>query len=192
MDFVEHVAKAQFKLFGIPIPKGHLVSIDDLSSPDGPVINSKEELTGPVAVKAQVPTGGRGKAGGIILSDNSQEAVRQLLGSRIGSHSVNQVLVEEQLTIVAELYLAIATDGLLGSPVLMFSPSGGVDVESDGDRVHHFALAIDQPPSAEGLTEFLSRSSCPEPVASVADVAAKLYQCYLACLLYTSPSPRDS
>lgn len=170
MDFVEHVAKAQLRAHAISVPDGQVVDAN----------NREIHITGPVAVKAQVPAGGRGKAGGVILTHDAPAAVDQLLGSKLGEHTVAEVLIETRVNIATELYLSVATDGALGSPVLMFSPSGGVDVESSADEISQLQLKIDVQPGLDELVEFLSASGCPTPVEEVAGVANKLYTCYLA------------
>lgn len=168
MDFVEHVAKEVMAGYGIPVPAG--VVVDDADAMDLP-------FDGPVAVKAQVPAGGRGKAGGVVLTDDAEGAVRQLLGSTLGDHSVDRVLVEEQVDIATELYLSIVVDGSVGAPMLMFSPSGGVEVES-GDGPSTLHLSVTDRPAVEELAEFLADAGCPEPVAPIAEVARLLYDAF--------------
>lgn len=175
MDFVEHIAKSHLQNHGISIPFGQVLNATSFSESDPSCIT----ITGPVAVKAQVPAGGRGKAGGVVLTKDAVGAVKQLLGTELGQHRVNEVLVEQQVDIATELYLAVTTDGSLGCPVLMFSAAGGIDVESESNRIYQLPLAIDCHPTREDLTDFLNHAACPNPVDVVADVANKLYAAYL-------------
>jgi len=91
-----------------------------------------EQLGGPVAIKAQVLTGGRGKAGGIKVveePEDAEEAARQILGMEIGDHTVRQVLVEAGADIASEMYLSILVDRAEKKPLILFSTEGGVDIE---------------------------------------------------------------
>ncbi len=108
-------------------------------TPPGGIAGSKEEaeeiartIGKPVVVKAQILAGGRGKAGGILLAENPQEAgsaAGSLLGTIIQEHPVMKVLVEERLRIKTEIYAGITVKGATGSPLLMICPEGGVDIE---------------------------------------------------------------
>lgn len=94
-----------------------------------------EELASPVAVKAQVPVGGRGKKGAILLAGDAAEAAeaaRSLFSSSFGGFQVREVLVEEKLDIAAEYYVSVTIDSSRDArcPLLLFSQEGGVDVEA--------------------------------------------------------------
>jgi succinyl-CoA synthetase beta subunit len=126
MFLLEHEAKALLARFGMPVPHGVV-----MADPAAPL-----PLSQPVAVKAQVPTGGRGKAGGVRLADSAAEArahVTALLGSTLLGHHVQSVLVEERVPAEREAYLAIVLDRAARGPVLVASDVGGVDVETSGD-----------------------------------------------------------
>jgi len=126
LRLLEYQAKNLFSQRGVLIPKGRMVSTPQ------EVAQAAAELGGPVAVKAQVPVGGRGKAGGIALAQTPEEAASKaegILGLRILGHVVSRVLVEEQIRPDRELYLSVTLDAGSGLPVIMFSPQGGVDVE---------------------------------------------------------------
>lgn len=85
-----------------------------------------------MAVKAQVPIGGRGKAGGIKLAQNPQEAeshADQLLGMDIRGFKVGKLLIEEAVDIRSEYYLSITVDRAEQAHIVIFSPEGGVDIE---------------------------------------------------------------
>src|SRR5262245_14856697 len=106
MNFVEHAGKAVLRAAGIATPKGEIAASAVEAS-------AAAEKLGPCVVKAQVPTGKRGKAGGIRLAANPQEAegaARAILGMAIGEHRVDLLLIEEQMPIRAEMYAAVLND----------------------------------------------------------------------------------
>ena len=86
----------------------------------------------PVAVKAQVPSGGRGKAGGVVRATTSagaRSAIRRLLAMRFGEEKPAAVLVEPWLAIKRELYLSVTVDQAAEGYVVLYAPRGGVDIE---------------------------------------------------------------
>ncbi len=105
--------------------------------PDGVVVRSDAEVdahafTYPVAVKAQVEAGGRGKAGGVIKADDApaaKEAVRRMLGSEFAGERPEAVLVEPWLASERELYLSVTANGEVGGYVVLYSRLGGIEVE---------------------------------------------------------------
>src|SRR6476620_2672382 len=103
MQLLEHVAKAVVAEAGIPIPRGEV----DTNPAEAQAI--AEELGGRVAIKAQVPIGGRGHAGGIILAEPGEAgaAAARLLGNTVRGFRVDAVLVEEAVDAIQELYVAI-------------------------------------------------------------------------------------
>lgn len=123
MMLLEDQGKSLFREHHVPVPFGRTVT--------GP--EQLGEVRAPVVIKALVPTGGRGKAGGIVLAANREEGerkVRKVLDMIISGHRVNAVLVEEALPISKEMYLSILIDRSLGIPVMLAAEQGGVDVES--------------------------------------------------------------
>lgn len=117
---------------GITVPKGTLVSApgeaDDVT------------LRFPVAVKAQVGAGGRGKAGGIVKATDAAElraAVARLLDGDLGGERPTAVLVEEWQATARELYLSVTVDGNADGYTVLYSPAGGVDVETCGIPVRY-------------------------------------------------------
>jgi len=110
-----------------------------ITSPPGEVAETPQEvkqiaekLGKPVAVKAQVLVGGRGKAGGIKLAptpEKAQQVAQQILSSPLKGVPVKRVLVQEALSIKEEYYLGITIDRAQKKVVVMVSPSGGVDIE---------------------------------------------------------------
>ncbi len=128
---LEYQAKRLLEEVGVPIPEG------DVARTSADAARIAAELGGPVAVKAQVPVGARGKAGGILFADDPEEArkaARKLLGSRIRGETVSKVLVEEKLAIAEEWYVSITLDRAERRPVLLVSREGGVDIEEVPDE----------------------------------------------------------
>jgi succinyl-CoA synthetase beta subunit len=130
MNFEEHAAKPLLRAAGIATPKGFLAR-----SVEGAVAAARD--LGRCVIKAQVPTGKRGKAGGIKLANSLAEAkaaAAGILGMSIGEHRVERVLVEEQVPIAHESYAAVLNDPGLKSPLLLFSAQGGMDIEEIADK----------------------------------------------------------
>ena len=126
MNFEEHAAKPLLRAAGIAIPRGRLARSADEAR------TAAAELGGAVVVKAQVPTGKRGKAGGIRTAGDAAAAGRAaeaILGMDVAGHRVESVLVEERAAISAEYYAAVLNDAASKGPLVMFSPEGGMDVE---------------------------------------------------------------
>jgi succinyl-CoA synthetase beta subunit len=122
----EYLSKRLFARYGIPIPRG------DVAATPEEARRIAQELGGPVAVKAQVLVGGRGKAGGIRLAHDAAEAYQvagQILGMAIKGLTVNKVLVERAADIAQEIYLGLVIDRVRGRVVMMASSEGGVEIE---------------------------------------------------------------
>jgi succinyl-CoA synthetase beta subunit len=125
MNFEEHAAKPLLARHGIAVPRGALAKTPDEAAAVAAGI-------GAVVIKAQVPAGKRGKAGGIKLAATPDEArahARAILGMEIAGHRVEKVLVEEQVPITRELYAAVMNDASSKGPLVMFSTEGGMDIE---------------------------------------------------------------
>lgn len=126
MDLYEFQGKQLFRRYGIPVSEGRLAT-----SP-AEARAAAEELGVPVVVKAQVLTGGRGKAGGIKLAETPAEAearAGEILGLDIRGHTVDKVWIEHASEIEREYYLAITFDRSAKKPLFMFTTHGGVDIE---------------------------------------------------------------
>src|SRR5215218_4473323 len=131
MDLYEYQGKELFARFGIPVSEGKLASTPEEARA------AAEELGGQVVVKAQVLTGGRGKAGGIKLADSPEEAARraeEILGLDIRGHVVGKVWVEKASEIAKEYYLSITFDRGEKKPLLLLTTQGGVDIEEVAER----------------------------------------------------------
>ncbi|MDN5347797.1 MAG: succinyl-CoA synthetase beta subunit [Clostridia bacterium] len=125
MKLYEHLAKEIFSRNDIPTPKGRLCR-----NPEEAALAAQE--IGPVAIKAQVLAGGRGKAGGIAFASTPKEAeaaAAKLLGSNIRGYPVTKVLVEEKLNIQDELYLGITVDSGARRAIVLASRQGGINIE---------------------------------------------------------------
>ena len=125
MNFTEHAGKLLMREAGLPVPDGRLCSSAEEAEA------AAAEL-GPVVVKAQVPAGKRGKAGGVRPADDpaaAAEAARAILGLTIGGHAVESVLVEPKAPIARELYAAVVSDAATWGPLVLFSTEGGMEIE---------------------------------------------------------------
>ena len=142
MNLHEYQARALLKAAGVPVPDG-----DVASTPDEVERIAADIGTG-VVVKAQVHTGGRGKAGGVKLAADPAEAraaAEQILGMTIKGLTVRKVLVAPAAKITSESYVGIIVDRESQRPVLMVSPEGGVDIEEVAAKTPEkiYKLAID-------------------------------------------------
>ncbi|MCH7544694.1 MAG: acetate--CoA ligase family protein, partial [Proteobacteria bacterium] len=125
MNFEEHAAKPLLETAGIAVPKRRLVTSAEEAS------SAAKEL-GACVIKAQVPAGKRGKAGGIAMADTPEAAATAadaILALEIGGHAVERLLVEERIAIAREFYAAVLNDASAKSPVVLFSTLGGMDIE---------------------------------------------------------------
>lgn len=125
MKLYEFQAKKVFAQGGIPVPRGEVVQDPEAAA-------RVAEQLGRVVVKAQVHVGGRGKAGGIKLAANPEEARQYaagMLGKPLKGFTVNYALVEEALDIAKEYYLGITVDRDAQKAIIMLSAMGGVDIE---------------------------------------------------------------
>lgn len=127
MKLFEYRGKELFHKYHISVPKGKLVKdAGDFS-----------DLSYPLVLKAQVPIGGRGKAGGIKIAEDLKDAKTKLStihGMDVRGYIVNKVLAEEKANIENELYLSISLDRTKQSPLIMLSAEGGMDIESVPDE----------------------------------------------------------
>jgi succinyl-CoA synthetase beta subunit len=137
MDLLEYQGKQLFAKHGVPVPEGRPASTPEEAR------KAAEELGPPVAVKAQVQIGGRGKAGGIKLASDAAEAethAKAILGMDIRGLTVHEVWIERASDIAAEYYAAVVFDRGAKKPLLMLSSMGGMDVEEIAEK-HPDAIA---------------------------------------------------
>lgn len=126
MKLHEYQSKQLFEEYGVPIPKGKVAATPKEAR------EIASELGGAVIVKSQVLVGGRGKAGGIKLAKNPEEAEKvasEILNLKIKGLPVRKVLVDEAADIETEIYFGITNDRAANKPVLMASAAGGIDIE---------------------------------------------------------------
>jgi succinyl-CoA synthetase beta subunit len=191
MKLHEYQAKNILRQSGVPVPAGvPLLSIADLPKVAG------ELPPGPWVVKAQVHTGGRGKAGGILKAGTSEEvaaAAKQLFGKTLVTHQtgpagivIHRLYIEQAQKVDRELYLACVMDRAKGRPTLMASLEGGMDIEELA-RTRPEAILFESvhpltgldPQTAEALSAKLGLQG---PAAkSLASVAQAITQAFLAC-----------
>lgn len=126
MKMFEYMGKEVFAKFGLPVPKGRIVTNPDEA------FQVATEIGGPVVIKSQILSGKRGKAGGIKFAEHpegARAAAQELLGMTIQGLAVDILLVEEKLQIDRELYLSFTIDATTKMPVLIASAHGGMDIE---------------------------------------------------------------
>jgi len=122
MRLLEHESKEILKRYGITVPSSQLVSrAADL------------HVDRPVMLKVQIPSGGRGHAGGVVKADSEREAkaaLKQLLDTEISGYRATRILVEEAIEVAQEFFVAVTYDTLAKRPIAIFSQEGGVDIEA--------------------------------------------------------------
>ena len=153
MKFLEYQVKERLKSAGIPIPEGRLARTTD-------EVALAAAALGAIAVKAQVPVGGRGKAGGIKVARSPAEARRvgeQILGMEIKGYRVTEVLCETALEMSRELYLGLTLDRDTRNAVLILSARGGMDIEDIAES-HPEAIARLYPDPWRGPLPFEIRA----------------------------------
>jgi succinyl-CoA synthetase beta subunit len=178
MNFEEYAAKPLLAKAGIAIPEGRVATSVEESS-------DAAEALGKVVVKAQVPTGKRGKAGGIKTADNATEAAdaaTAILGMTIGGSVVEKVLIEQRAPIKQEYYAAILNDADSKGPLLMFSDQGGMDIEeiaqSQPEKLLHHAIDVRQGLAAADAEKLVAKLVDADIAAGVGELLSKLYQAY--------------
>ncbi|KAB2846432.1 MAG: succinate--CoA ligase [Hyphomicrobiaceae bacterium] len=177
MNFIEHAGKAVLKAAGIAAPVGILARTPAEAEAAAAQI-------GPCVVKAQVPAGKRGKAGGIKLAANPLEArshADRILGMEIGGHPVESLLIEPQVQIAREMYAAVLNDPDTKGPLILFSAEGGMDIEEIAeehpDALLRFPVDIRKGPDEEMLAAALRRYD-PPAVGHLTDLLMQLYAAY--------------
>ena len=163
MKIHEFQAKQILAKYGVAVPEGRVAASPEEASAIA------RELGGKVVVKAQIHAGGRGKGGGVKLANSPEEAAQvfgQIMGMQLVTHQtapqgqkVKTVLIEEQMPIARELYLAVLIDGAAGRPVMMASAAGGMEIEEVAaktpDAIHR--VTIDP---VTGFQPHLARELC--------------------------------
>ena len=177
MNLEEYAGKSLLAAAGIATPPSRVAESAEAAE------RAAAEL-GPCMVKAQVPAGRRGKAGGIRAAGSPPEAraaATEILGMEIAGHPVRRVLVERRAEIAFEFYAAVLNDPESRGPLLMFSTAGGMDIEESARRYPERLRRVEvdirrgldrtdlrsrldglglEPVVAEGLAEVLGRLYC--------------------------------
>ena len=182
MDLYEYQGKELFRRFGIPTSEGRLASTPAEARAGA------EELGGHVVVKAQVLTGGRGKAGGVKLADSQEDAQQkatEILGLDINGHIVRRLWIERASEIAKEYYLSVTFDRGEKKALFMLTTEGGVEIEQVAEespeklaRLHVDPLEGHQPYQARRLV-YGAGIDDPSEQKQVLDIIGKLYECFV-------------
>lgn len=181
MKIHEYQAKEIFSRYKIPVTKEILChSVDEVEA-------AAEKLELPVVVKAQVLTGGRGKAGGVKLCktvEEAREAGLKILGMNIKGYTVEKVLVAQGLRFSSEFYVGLTIDRTSKSVILMASREGGVEIEEVA--VNNPGAILKYNIDAElGLPAFMARKVAfdlfedPKVIGQASDLFQKLYKVFI-------------
>ncbi|OZM74960.1 succinate--CoA ligase subunit beta [Amycolatopsis antarctica] len=196
MDLYEYQARDLFAAHDVPVLPGAVANNPDEARA------TAEKIGGQVVVKAQVKTGGRGKAGGVKLAQNADEAKEKaeaILGLDIKGHIVHRVLVAEASDIAEEYYFSFLLDRANRTFLAMASAEGGVEIEQLAvERPEALArVAVDPIAGVDKAkaTEILTQGKFPaEVVDEAADVVVKLWEAFVsedATLVEVNPLVRD-
>jgi succinyl-CoA synthetase beta subunit len=191
MRLLEFQAKRLLAEQGIPVPESRL-------------LRAPSDVAGiplPAVLKAQVPAGGRGKAGGIRTAAEQNEAAalaEEMLGSEIRGYPVRAILAEEVVVISREIYLAVLLDKRANRPMVMASASGGVDIEQVAERSPEQIVTrhIDPTIGLQTYTiRYLARALALDDVAGFGSLLHKMYSllcCNDATLVEINPLAETS
>src|SRR5918998_2721376 len=180
MDLFEYQGKQYFARFGIPVSPGGVADTVDEA------VEQAEAAGYPVVVKAQVQVGGRGKAGGIKLANDSDEVrthAGNILGMDIKGHTVEIVWIEVASDIAEEYYASFTLDRSAKKHLGMLSAEGGVEIEAVAAE-NPDALAKIHIDPVDGLTEERARAwgaaanLNPAATDGAVDILLKLYNAY--------------
>ncbi|MER5265730.1 ADP-forming succinate--CoA ligase subunit beta [Actinosynnema sp. NPDC002837] len=179
MDLHEHQARDLFAAHAVPVPHGLLAVTPDEAHA------AATSIGGTVVVKAQVKTGGRGKAGGVKLArtpEEAREAASDILGMEIKGHVVRKVLVVEASDIAEEYYFSFLLDRANRTFLAMASVEGGMDIEEVAARRPDALARV--PVTSVDLAvahEIVTAAKFPPEVADrVADVIVRLWEAFVA------------
>jgi len=181
VDLYEYQGKELFRRFGIPTSEGRLASTPAEAQA------AAEELGGQVVVKAQVLTGGRGKAGGVKLAeaDDAEQKANEILGLDINGHVVRRLWIERASEIAKEYYLSVTFDRGEKKPLFMLTTEGGIEIEQVAEetpeklaRLHVDPLEGYQPYQARRLI-YGAGIADPNEQKQLLDIVGKLYACFV-------------
>lgn len=197
MDLFEYQARDLFESHQIPVLAGAVATTADEA------FAAAEKIGGKVVVKAQVKVGGRGKAGGVKLAENSTDAkekAKAILGMDIKGHIVNKVMIAQAAPIDSEYYLAILLDRANRNFLVMASVAGGMEIEEVAHKTPEKLAKVGINPNngidkAKAL-EIAKGGMFPTDVLDqVADVLVKLWQAFVkedATLMEINPLVKTS
>jgi succinyl-CoA synthetase beta subunit len=184
MDLYEYQGKQLFARFGIPVSEGRVATTPEEAR------SATAELGGQVVVKAQVLTGGRGKAGGVKLADGPDDAEQKatdIIGLDIGGHVVRTLWIEQASDIAKEYYLSITFDRGAKRPLFMFTTQGGVEIEEVAANDPEALVRLHVDP-LEGFQPWVARRLVygagiedPNEQKQLASIIEKLYRCFVDC-----------
>jgi succinyl-CoA synthetase beta subunit len=185
MKLHEYQSKLIFAKYGIPIPKGKVAATAEAAK------HIAQELGGRVVIKSQVLVGGRGKAGGIKVAKDPNEAEQfaaQILSMEIKGLPVRKVLVDEAAAIESEIYLGITNDRAARKPVMMASSAGGVDIEEVARETPEKIIKVHIDPLL-GLRDYQTRD-----IAAGIDLPRELWRDFnaIAIALWKAYSENDA
>jgi succinyl-CoA synthetase beta subunit len=182
VDLYEYQGKELFKRFGIPVSDGRLATTPDEARA------AAEEIGGQVVVKAQVLTGGRGKAGGIKLADSSEAAAEHataILGMDINGHVVRKLWIEQASEIAKEYYLSVTFDRGEKKALFMLTKKGEIEIEKVAtNRPETLArLEVDplkgfQPYQAHRLI-YSAKIDDPNEQKQILSIVGRLYEAFV-------------
>jgi succinyl-CoA synthetase beta subunit len=184
VDLYEYQGKQLFARFGIPVSKGQLAETPEEARA------AAEAIGGAVVVKAQVLTGGRGKAGGIKLAttpDEAEQHARAILGLDIRGHVVRRLWIESASDIAKEYYLSLTFDRGAKQPLFMFTTQGGVEIEEVAETNPDALVYLHVDP-LEGFHPWQARRlvygagvTDPSEQKQIASIIGKLYETFVSC-----------
>ncbi len=181
MDLVEYQGKQYFARYGLPISPGEAAdTVAEAQAAAG-------RLGYPVVVKAQVQTGGRGKAGGVKLAADEAELTEHagnILGLDIKGHIVRRLWIEKATDIAREYYASFTLDRSAKLHLAMVSARGGVEIETVAEEDPEAIARLHVNPldglSSEAAAELVARAGLdPEAREGAAEILVKLYECYI-------------
>jgi succinyl-CoA synthetase beta subunit len=182
MDLLEYQGKQLLRRHGVPVPEGvHATSLEEATQ-------GAADIGYPCVIKAQVLIGGRGKAGGIRVAKDAEEAeqhAKAILGMDIRGLTVHELWIEEASDIAAEYYASIVFDRSARAPLVMLSTKGGMDIEEVADSDPDAIARLHVDPLL-GFQDFHGRRLAFEAgvdadvVRPVGALLAKLYDTFIA------------
>ncbi len=178
MKFEESAAKGLLKDFGIEVPRGLLVA-----TPEAAV--EAVRAIGPAMIKAQVPTGKRGKAGAIRRAETPDEAAAAataILAMELDGWPVTRLLVEEAISVSREFYAAVMIDMQQRAPLILFAAEGGMEIEAlaakDATALRQIPLCVGQQVTPAALLPHLEGLGLDDQIEPVAQVLVQLYRAW--------------